>query len=496
MNNLNSLVFFWPELLLSVTIITAILADLFYSKKDSFKVVYWSLGGMFLTYIAIRLQDIEPTSLFMGTVAHDPFSQFFKILILISTAIIMLMSLVSGELKKYRMGEYFSIMTIMTFGLFLMTSSIDILMVYLAIEIVSIMSFFLAGYLKRNSLSNEASLKYVIYGAFSSGIMLYGLSILFGLTASTNFFEMQKAISLLGTDSNLALVLSTVFILVGFGYKISAVPFHFWTPDVYEGSPSTITAYLSIAPKAAGFALMLRFFNQVFGDMSIDISTSWSAINDVPWPELIAVLSAATMTVGNLVAIQQNNVKRMLAYSSIAHAGYMMMALPMMSNSSIEGVMMYLIMYLFMNLGAFFVVIYVKDQIGGEDYNSFDGLGWKMPYVAIPMTLFMVALTGLPPTAGFVGKFYIFAAVIESGSRFYWLAFVGVINSVISLYYYIRVVRHMYLLGERNDEFINPSSKLVLSLLVVLAIPSFVFGWYFSPIAEWISRSTTMFQGM
>ena len=496
MNNLNSLVFFWPELLLSVTILTAILADLFYSKKDSFKVVYWSLGGMFLTYVAIRLQDIEPTSLFMGTVAHDPFSQFFKILILISTAIVMLMSLVSGELKKYRMGEYFSIMTIMTFGLFLMTSSIDILMVYLAIEIVSIMSFFLAGYLKRNSLSNEASLKYVIYGAFSSGIMLYGLSILFGLTGSTNFFEMQKAISLLGADSNLALVLSTVFILVGFGYKISAVPFHFWTPDVYEGSPSTITAYLSIAPKAAGFALMLRFFNQVFGDMSIDISTSWSAINDVPWPELIAVLSAATMTVGNLVAIQQNNVKRMLAYSSIAHAGYMMMALPMMSNSSIEGVMMYLIMYLFMNLGAFFVVIYVKDQIGGEDYNSFDGLGWKMPYVAIPMTLFMVALTGLPPTAGFVGKFYIFAAVIESGSRFYWLAFVGVINSVISLYYYIRVVRHMYLLGERNDEFINPSSKLVLSLLVVLAIPSFVFGWYFSPIAEWISRSTIMFQGM
>ena len=496
MNNLNSLVFFWPELLLSVTILTAILADLFYSKKDSFKVVYWSLGGMFLTYVAIRLQDIEPTSLFMGTVAHDPFSQFFKILILISTAIVMLMSLVSGELKKYRMGEYFSIMTIMTFGLFLMTSSIDILMVYLAIEIVSIMSFFLAGYLKRNSLSNEASLKYVIYGAFSSGIMLYGLSILFGLTGSTNFFEMQKAISLLGTDSNPALVLSTVFILVGFGYKISAVPFHFWTPDVYEGSPSTITAYLSIAPKAAGFALMLRFFNQVFGDMSIDISTSWSAINNVPWPELIAVLSAATMTVGNLVAIQQNNVKRMLAYSSIAHAGYMMMAIPMMSNSSIEGVMMYLIMYLFMNLGAFFVVIYVKDQIGGEDYNSFDGLGWKMPYVAIPMTLFMVALTGLPPTAGFVGKFYIFAAVIESGSRFYWLAFVGVINSVISLYYYIRVVRHMYLLGERNDEFINPSSKLVLSLLVVLAIPSFVFGWYFSPIAEWISGSTTMFQGM
>ena len=496
MNNLNSLAFFWPELLLSVTILVAIIADLFYVRKDSFKVAFWSLGGMFLAYIAIRIQSVEPTSLFMNTVAHDPFSQFFKILILISTAIVMLMSLVSGELKKYRIGEYFSIMTIMTFGLFLMSSSIDVLMVYLSIEIVSIMSFFLAGYLKRSSLSNEASLKYVIYGAFSSGIMLYGLSMLFGLTGTTNFFEMQKAISMLGPDSNVALILSAVFILVGFGYKISAVPFHFWTPDVYEGSPATITAYLSIAPKAAGFALMLRFFNQVFGNMSENASVSWSAINGLPWPELVAVLSAATMTLGNLVAIQQSNVKRMLAYSSIAHAGYMMMALPMMSNSSIEGIMMYLTMYLFMNLGAFFVVIYVNDQIGGEEFSSFDGLGWKMPYVAIPMTLFMVALTGLPPTAGFVGKFYIFAAVIESGSKFYWLAFVGVINSVISLYYYIRVVKHMYLVGERSDEFMNPSSKLVLGILLVLAVPSFVLGWYFSPIAEWISKSTVMFYGL
>ena len=237
MSNLNSLALFWPELLLSVTILVAIIADLFYDRKDSFKVAFWSLGGMFLAYIAIRLQNIEPTSLFMDTVAHDPFSQFFKILILISTAIVMLMSLVSGELKKYRIGEYFSIMTIMTFGLFLMSSSIDILMVYLSIEIVSIMSFFLAGYLKRNSLSNEASLKYVIYGAFSSGIMLYGLSILFGLTGTTNFFEMQKAISVLGAESNLALILSTVFILVGFGYKISAVPFHFGLQMFMRGHP-------------------------------------------------------------------------------------------------------------------------------------------------------------------------------------------------------------------------------------------------------------------
>ena len=377
-----------------------------------------------------------------------------------------------------------------------MVSAIDILMVYLAIEIVSIMSFFLAGYLKKSPHSNEASLKYVIYGAFSSGIMLYGLSLLFGLTGTTKFFEMQNAISSLGSDSNLALILSVVFILVGFGYKISAVPFHFWTPDVYEGSPTTITAYLSVAPKAAGFALLIRFFNQVFGDGTAMASESWMAVNNLPWPQLMAVLAAATMTVGNLVAIQQNSVKRMLAYSSIAHAGYMMMALPLMSQSGVYGIMVYIFVYLFMNLGAFFVLIYVQSEIGGETFNDFDGLGWKMPFLGIVMTLFMVSLTGLPPTAGFIGKFYIFASVIEAGPQYYWLVFVGVVNSVVSLYYYIRVVKHMYLVGERSESIGLPSSHLVTLVLIVLAIPTFIFGWYFNPLTDWINQSLVIFQGM
>ena len=406
------------------------------------------------------------------------------------------MSFNSNELKDYRLGEYFSILTILSFGLFLMVSAIDILMVYLAIEIVSIMSFFLAGYLKKNPHSNEASLKYVIYGAFSSGIMLYGLSLLFGLTGTTKFFEMQNAISSLGSDSNLALILSVVFILVGFGYKISAVPFHFWTPDVYEGSPTTITAYLSVAPKAAGFALLIRFFNQVFGDGTAMASESWMAVNNLPWPQLMAVLAAATMTVGNLVAIQQNSVKRMLAYSSIAHAGYMMMALPLMSQSGVYGIMVYIFVYLFMNLGAFFVLIYVQSEIGGETFNDFDGLGWKMPFLGIVMTLFMVSLTGLPPTAGFIGKFYIFASVIEAGPQYYWLVFVGVVNSVVSLYYYIRVVKHMYLVGERSESIGLPSSHLVTLVLIVLAIPTFIFGWYFNPLTDWINQSLVIFQGM
>ena len=433
MSNLNSLAYYWPELILTVTILVAVIADLFYRREHSINVAWWVLGGLILTLFAIRMGGNSVSHLFMGTVASDPFSDFFKVLILLSTALVILISFNSKELKDYRVGEYFSILTILSFGLFLMVSAIDILMVYLAIEIVSIMSFFLAGYLKKNPHSNEASLKYVIYGAFSSGIMLYGLSILFGLTGTTKFFEMQNAISSLGSDSNLALILSVVFIMVGFGYKISAVPFHFLTPDVYEGSPTTITAYLSVAPKAAGFALLIRFFNQVFGDGTAMTTESWMAVNNLPWPQLMAVLAAATMTVGNLVAIQQNSVKRMLAYSSIAHAGYMMMALPLMSQSGIYGIMIYVFVYLFMNLGAFFVLIYVQSEIGGETFDDFNGLGWKMPFIGIVMTLFMVSLTGLPPTAGFIGKFYIFASVIEAGSQYYWLAFVGVVNSVVSL---------------------------------------------------------------
>ncbi len=496
MSNLNSLAHYWPELILTVTILVAVISDLIYRREHSINVAWWVLGGLTLTLFAVRMGGSNVSNLFMGTVASDPFSNFFKVLIILSTALVILMSFNSNELKDYRLGEYFSILTILSFGLFLMVSAIDILMVYLAIEIVSIMSFFLAGYLKKSPHSNEASLKYVIYGAFSSGIMLYGLSLLFGLTGTTKFFEMQNAISSLGSDSNLALILSVVFILVGFGYKISAVPFHFWTPDVYEGSPTTITAYLSVAPKAAGFALLIRFFNQVFGDGTAMASESWMAVNNLPWPQLMAVLAAATMTVGNLVAIQQNSVKRMLAYSSIAHAGYMMMALPLMSQSGVYGIMVYIFVYLFMNLGAFFVLIYVQSEIGGETFNDFDGLGWKMPFLGIVMTLFMVSLTGLPPTAGFIGKFYIFASVIEAGPQYYWLVFVGVVNSVVSLYYYIRVVKHMYLVGERSESIGLPSSHLVTLVLIVLAIPTFIFGWYFNPLTDWINQSLVIFQGM
>ena len=492
MDNLLSISLFWPELVLTATILIAIIIDIFSESNNINKVSNFVITGLLLTLIAVFLTNHSPTTLFMDSLAFDPFASFIKIVVLIATLLVIIISRQSNEFKGYHTGEYYALLSVMVFGMFLMASAIDLIVVYLSIEVVSLMSFILAGYLKNNPRSNEASLKYVIYGAFSSGIMLYGLSIIFGLTGTTKFFAIRDAILTLDSSSNLALTLSTVFVLAGFGYKISAVPFHFWTPDVYEGSPTPITAYLSVAPKAAGFALMIRFFNQVFVNGDSLSGIGWYADVSFAWPQLLAVISVITMTMGNLVAIQQKSVKRMLAYSSIAHAGYMLMVFPTVSSEGVFAVMIYLVMYLFMNLGAFFVLIYVAQKEGGENFEHFRGLGWRMPIVGIVMTVFMFSLTGLPPTVGFIGKFYLFVAVINAGSAFYWIAFFAAINTVVSLYYYMRVVKTMYLDGGPSEVILAPPFSMTV-ILLALAIPSIFFGIYWTPILNWVKDSLLFF---
>ena len=493
MNNLQSLSFFYPELLLTLVILFAIIYDLLIDSSESGKVGWVLVFGLVLVAIAIWFQDSSKvTTLFTDAVVLDPFSTFFKLLIILATIFVSVVSLYSNELRDYRKGEYFYLLGIITFGLFMMVSSIDLIMVYVSIEIVSIMSFVLAGYLKKNTRSNEAALKYVVYGAFSSGIMLFGLSYIYGLTGSTNFFQIQQILASSGSESNSAILMAVVMILAGFGYKVSAVPFHFWTPDVYEGSPTTITAYLSIAPKAGAFAMMIRFFNQVLADGGAMSGLGSISTTDLPWASLISLLAVLTMTVGNVVAIQQDNIKRMLAYSSVAHAGYMLLAMPVMSGDSIYAIMVYLVMYLFMNLGAFFVVITIKNKTNGETFNDYKGLGWEMPIVGITMTLFMVSLTGLPPTAGFIGKFYIFASLIQGGGSFYWLVVIGGVNSVVSLYYYLRVVKVMYFDGDRKDSLVSPP-KVLTGMLLATAVPTMVLGIYWVPIAKWIKESLVFF---
>ena len=492
MTNLQSLSFYYPELILIGVILVAIIYDLTIHQSKSGNVGWVLVAGLIAVAGAIYFQEQRVTTLFTDSIVLDPFASFFKLIIILATIFVSIVSLQSGELKEYRKGEYFTLLGIIVFGLFLMVSTVDLIMVYLSIEIVSIMSFVLAGYLKQNTRSNEAGLKYVVYGAFSSGIMLFGLSYIYGLTGTTNYFLIQQAIATMDASANTALFMAMIMVLAGFGYKISSVPFHFWTPDVYEGAPTTITAYLSIAPKAGAFAMMIRFFNQVLADGGAMGGLDASSVASLPWANIMSLLAVITMTLGNVVAIQQNNIKRMLAYSSIAHAGYMLLAMPVMSGDSIYAIMIYLVMYLFMNLGAFFVVITVKNKTGGETFDDYKGLGWEMPLIGVVMTIFMVSLTGLPPSAGFIGKFYIFASLIKGGNQFYWLVVVGGINSVVSLYYYFRVVKVMFLEGERKDTILQPPTVMA-GMLLATAIPTVILGIYWTPVADWIQNSLTFF---
>lgn len=487
MNNIQSISVFWPELIILITAVVVIGVDLLQSRQDSCHLKWWSLAGLVLTFWVLTAGFSGPSrTLFMGQSVFDSFGTFFKQLILIATALVLFIVPKYKEFDTYRMGEFYTLVLLMVFGMFLLTSAVTLIMVYLALEIVSISSFILAGYLKRDRRSNEAALKYIIYGAFSSGLMLFGFSLIFGITGHIHFGLIAQALAGLDGSANLALLVATILVLAGFGYKISMVPFHFWTPDVYEGAPTPITAFLSVAPKAAGFAVLMRFFHDVF------LAFQPVPTISIPWPTLLGVLAVLTMTLGNLVAIQQTSVKRMLAYSSIAHAGTMLLGMPLLASDGYFGIMIYLVMYLITNLGAFFVVIAVSNKTGGESFDDFRELGWRMPLVGVTMTIFMISLTGLPPSAGFIGKFYIFAAIINAGSQYYWLAFIGILNSVISLYYYLRVVKVMYLRGDRNETLSFPS-RTVSILLVCLAVPTLIFGIYWAPVSEWIRQSLLLF---
>ncbi len=484
---------FLPEAILTVTFCVAILAGLIFRKRPR-TVGYLAFFGILISiYYAIQQFGISESA-FSGMISVDPFASFFKILVGVAALIIIVFSFFSSEVLNTvrRMGEYFSLLVAMTLGMFLMAGASNLLMMVLALELTSLSSYILAGYTKEAADSSEAALKYILYGALSSGVMLYGISILYGLTGATDFIGINKALAI-GTTNYIALLVATIFIIVGFGYKISAVPFHFWTPDVYEGAPITITAFLSVASKAAGFAMMIRFFKVTFIDTHMVglPSGMWASVSGLEWNKLLAILSVLTMTLGNLVAVWQNNLKRLLAYSSIAHAGYMLMGVVILSDKGLAAVLIYFIVYLFMNLGAFLVVMMVANKTGSEDIDSYKGLGHRSPLVGVAMVIFFISLTGLPPTAGFIGKLYLFAALLDA--KWIWLAVVGAINSVISLYYYVRVLRNMFLRDPEGNTEPLAFPKSQLALLIVLMIPTILFGLYFAPIVDFANASLLMF---
>ena len=476
---INSLILFFPELLIVITVVLAIIFDLIPSSR--WYVKYLSLLGLSLSIIYVVNSfslsikyDLASVAIFQNMLKIGAFSDFFKIIILFTTIAVLVISRYNSEIDKEYQSEYYVLILSMCLGMMLLTSSTNFIMIYLSMELIGIPSYILAGMNKKDSLSNEASLKYIIYGSFASGVMLFGFSWLYGLTGTANLESLNIAAEAISSS---AIYVSFIFVLVGMGYKISMVPFHYWTPDVYEGSPTPITAFFSVAPKVAGIALIIRFIHSAFSfDVELASSFNWSII--------IALLSAVTMTVGNFLAIKQTNIKRMLAYSSISHIGFIMMSLCVIND--LASILLYIFIYTFMNLGAFFIVVFAEDKYGFKEFSDWDGFGYKNSMLAAMMTLNMIALTGLPPTSGFIAKFYIFSDLIASKS-FYWLAIIGAINAVVSLYYYFKLLKHMYLNEPTNN--IEMKSSFNLNFIVVLlSIQSLGFYFYWNPLIEIIKK--------
>lgn len=464
-----------PELVLAAAAVVLLGADLVVPADRK----RW-LGGLALASLvaagaacAVVLTDlgglgVPGVRVFADTYTVDAFAVYFKLVALAAVALVVLVSLDYFPGRTPHLGEVFSLLLFSGVGLLLMASASDLILLLLSIEFVSLSSYLLTGFLKRDPKSNEAGVKYFLYGAATTGVMAYGFSLLYGLTGSTILYDMAARLDRAGPAAYLAVGMA----LAGFGFKVSMVPFHQWTPDVYEGAPTPITAFLSVGPKAAGFAALVR-------TLSIGVP-----LEQVNWPVLLAALSAVTMTVGNLLALLQRNLKRMLAYSSIAHAGYVLIALAAWKSAwALQGLLYYLLAYLFMNLGAFFVAIVAAEGTGSDEIPDHAGLSQRAPWVAGAMVVFMLSLTGIPPTAGFFGKFYLFAAAVDAGLL--WLAALAVANSVISLYYYVGVLRALYLMPPAAPGPVPVPAGLRVGLLVAL-IGTLAAGVYPQPVVTFV----------
>ena len=505
-NNLASVAGFRPELALTFGSIALFLLDLVWRRAAARRALLtWAaLAVLAVTAALLAVQSTAGTLLFNGLIASDGFATFFKWLFLAAGALTVVIAAQGEDFPSPRLGEFYALLMAIVLGLFLMASATNLLTIYIAIELVSMTSYVLAGFRRRDRKAAEASLKYVIYGSVASGVMLFGMSYLYGLLGTADVLAFGARIAALsatgaaGAATKVVLVVAVVFVTAGVGYKIASVPWHMWCPDVYEGAPTVFTAFLSVGPKAAGFAVALRLFQSAFAG-PFDASGLAESVAGVPWPAIVGVLSAVTMTVGNLTAISQTNLKRLLAYSSIAHAGYTLMGLAALSVIGTQGVMIYMLIYLVMNLGAFLVVIVVSEATGSESILEYRGLARRHPLAAVAFAIFLFSLTGLPPFAGFAGKWYLFYAVIEraSGPDGFWygaLAVCGALNTAVSLYYYARIIRAMFLDAPYVETAVEPKIGYQV-ILGACSAAVLVFGIWWAPIIDWSQRSLAMFRG-
>ena len=448
-----------PEIVLTFGALVLLIVDLILPKRD---------GAVFGVAIATLLATAAAVLSFAGVnvtasaglLAIDGFATFFKLVFLLSAVMTVLMSGSYLRVEGVRAGEYCFLILCATLGMMFMASGVDLITLFIGLETMAIAFYILAGFLKPSERSNEAAVKYFLLGAFSLGLLLYGMSLLYGATGTTSLNGIAAALA--NGERSLVLILALILIGAGMGFKIAAVPFHMWAPDVYEGAPTPVTAFLSVGSKAASFAMLLRIF---FVGLPFLVSD---------WQTLFWVLAAITMTVGNIAAITQTNTKRMLAYSSIAHAGYVLVGVVAGTERGITATLVYLWVYLFMQLGAFAILSMLRRQdVVGDELKDLSGLYFRKPFAAIAMLIFMLSLGGIPPTAGFMGKVWVFGAAIDQG--FIWLAVIGVVNSAISLYYYYRIIVFMWLKEETLGSDIEMSPGIA-TLLGIAVVGSIFFG--------------------
>lgn len=477
--NANDYLFALPVTLLALFAVGILLIDLMLPPEEkwvnglmAFIGVMFAMFGVFKIQSFVHNSRLSPGSgwpALMNTMYVDRFAIYFFYLFLVATAISILMSMRYMQTEHENHGEYYTLMLLSVAGMMCMASGFDIVLIFIGLELMAISTYVLVGFLRRDRRSNEAALKYLLLGAFSSGIFAYGLSLLYGLTGSTNLGEISRQLSrILSRDShNPVAIVALVATLTGLLFKVAAVPFHQWAPDAYEGAPTCITAFMSVAVKAAGWAMLLRVLIWGLGPMR------------AVWLPILVFVSIATMTGANFAALTQSNTKRLLAYSSIAHVGYMLLGLiagtvTQLSPDGIKGILIYLLVYTFMNLGAFGVITSLRHRnVIGDELDDLNGLYSRAPVEAVLMLIFLLSLAGIPPLAGFWGKYFIFLSLIETGH--YALASLGVLYSVFGLYYYLKMANAMFM-GQPEERGLLPVSWTMRAALAVTALATLVIG--------------------
>ena len=450
-----------PETILTVTALSVLTLEMARVSRP-WIILSVAVLGLLLSAAAAFITSGNNQILFGGMLKLNQISLFFDVLYIFIGLITLIFS--QGYLEKRgskSRGEYPALILFAVIGMMLMTRANDLVIVFLGLELLSISLYVLVGFLRHDNLSNESGLKYLLLGAFATGFFLFGAAFTYGATGTTNYDGIVLAIANDNILSKIYLVLGIGLLLIGFAFKVALVPFHMWSPDVYQGAPTTVTGFLCTAPKAAGFGALLILFNNPLADIHYQ------------WQDIFWLLAVLTMTVGNVTALVQSNVKRMLAFSSISHAGFLVMGILVLNVSSISAVLFYLVTYSVINLGSFAIVSAVEREENGLKFKDYRGLGLRYPWLAAAMTIFMISLAGFPPTAGFVAKYGLFSAAIAEG--YIWLVVIAVLNTLISVYYYLRLVINMYMKEEENA-LISSFNIIVIGLIWIMAAMMIILG--------------------